>query len=164
MKISEYKGNKVLKNFRGRLASHDATLPDCMCDVIWTDKNLLILEDNYDGTYEEHFVIPINMITNVEFGKKTEKRGSGGNALMSIAMMFFGAFGNGGFVYRHKEDAIEAEGEVYEDNIRIAYIADNDAKNDVYLVDMGGDEKKFVAYWKKHSSISANLDKKSLNQ
>lgn len=75
--ISEYKGETVLTDLTARLMPPNANYPDCMCELLLTNQHLFVLEDNFDGTYAEHFVFPIGQIQKLEektFGKTTAKR------------------------------------------------------------------------------------------
>lgn len=75
--IEEYKGEKVLTDLTARLMPPNDNYPDCMCEILLTKQHLYVLEDNFDGTYAEHFVFPIGQILKLEektFGKTTAKR------------------------------------------------------------------------------------------
>ncbi len=62
MKIKEYRGNKVYKQASARLLPWDDSKPDCICELLLTERNFYVLEDNYNGTYTEHYVFPVKEI------------------------------------------------------------------------------------------------------
>ena len=62
MKLKEYRGNRVLKQASARLVPWDASKPDCICELLLTERNFYVLEDNYNGTYTEHYVFPVKEI------------------------------------------------------------------------------------------------------
>ena len=62
MKLKEYRGNRVLKQASARLVPWDDSKPDCICELLLTERNFYVLEDNYNGTYTEHYVFPVKEI------------------------------------------------------------------------------------------------------
>ena len=83
-----YRDEPVLGTLACRLVPPDKHYPDCQCKVILTELNLYVLEDNYDGTYIEHFTIPIGDVLHIKcmesvildsgaMGYKPESRGLG---------------------------------------------------------------------------------------
>lgn len=75
--INEYKGETVLTNLTARLMPPNDNYPDCMCELLLTKQHLYVLEDNFDGTYAEHFIFPITQIQRLEekrFDKTTAGR------------------------------------------------------------------------------------------
>lgn len=61
-----YHNEPVLGVCEGRLVPPDPRYPDCRCTLLLTELCLYVIEDNYDGTYTEHFVIPIEDVLCIE--------------------------------------------------------------------------------------------------
>ncbi len=60
--IKEYKGFPVYASARGRLVPWNDSMPDCVCELLLTQLYIYVLEDNFDKTYTEHYVIPVQGI------------------------------------------------------------------------------------------------------
>lgn len=67
--LKEYKGETVLTDMIARLIPPNNYYPDCMCFLLLTKYHLYVLEDNFDGTYMEHFVFPVLQIQKMEVQK-----------------------------------------------------------------------------------------------
>ena len=61
-----FNDENVLGSLDCRLVPPDNRYPDCRCALILTESYLYVSEDNYDGTYTDHFVIPILDVTHIE--------------------------------------------------------------------------------------------------
>jgi len=61
-----YRDEPVLAALNGRLVPPDERYPDCECEVILTELNFFVVEDNYNGTHTEHFTIPIGDVLCIE--------------------------------------------------------------------------------------------------
>lgn len=72
-RLKEYKGEKVLAGMTARLIPPNDNYPDCMCDLLLTKYRLYVLEDNFDGTYTEHFVFSIQRLQKMEIKKSGEE-------------------------------------------------------------------------------------------
>ena len=46
MKLREYRGSRVLKQASARLVPRDDSKPDCICELLLTERNFYVLEDN----------------------------------------------------------------------------------------------------------------------
>lgn len=96
--IEEYKGETVLTDLTARLMPPNDNYPDCMCELLLTKQHLYVLEDNFDGTYAEHFVFPIGQIQKLEektFGKTTTRR-TGITAFLLALLSLGGAIASAG--------------------------------------------------------------------
>ena len=89
--IEEYKGEKVLTDLTARLMPPNDNYPDCMCELLLTKQHLYVLEDNFDGTYAEHFIFPISQIQRLE-EKTFEKTTAGRTGITAflLALLSFG--------------------------------------------------------------------------
>ena len=60
-----YKGETVRSSMSARIHPTDATIPDCICILLLTDSHLFIIEDNFDGSYTDHYVIKTGLIEDI---------------------------------------------------------------------------------------------------
>lgn len=89
--IEEYKGEKVLTDLTARLMPPNDNYPDCMCELLLTKQHLYVLEDNFDGTFAEHFIFPVSQIQKLE-EKTFEKTTAGRTGITAflLALLSFG--------------------------------------------------------------------------
>ncbi len=93
-RIGKYRQEKVLAQLTARLVPPNNSYPDCMCEVLMTDRHLYVLEDNYDDTYKEHFALTIGQIKQMETRVDSNERdvpGSDYTALQAAVVSFLGA-------------------------------------------------------------------------
>jgi hypothetical protein len=64
--LDTYLDEHVLSYLDCRLVPPDNRYPDCRCALILTELRLYVSEDNFDGTYTDHFAIPILDVLRVE--------------------------------------------------------------------------------------------------
>lgn len=57
--MDTYLDEYVLAHLECRLVPPDIRYPDCRCVARLTESRLYISEDNFDGTYIDHIIIPI---------------------------------------------------------------------------------------------------------
>lgn len=101
-KINEYKGEKTVTQLTARLIPPNENYSDCRCELVLTKGHLFILEDNFDDTWTEHFVFPIEQIESIEAQKDTQRSKSNNsatrNAIGSLTTLFVSPlFGNAVF-------------------------------------------------------------------
>ena len=61
----DYKGENIMATVSGKLNSYEKTIPDCECNIYLTDMHIFVAEDNYDGTYTDHYIFPISNVVDV---------------------------------------------------------------------------------------------------
>ena len=64
--MNTYLNETVIDCLHGRLVPPDNRYPDCLCALILTESHLYVAEDNYDGTYTNHFAFPILDVQRIE--------------------------------------------------------------------------------------------------
>lgn len=64
--LISYRGENVVKHINARLVPPDARYPDSVCELLLTERHFYVLEDNYDGTYTEHFNLHLGQIDKME--------------------------------------------------------------------------------------------------
>ena len=62
----EYRGEKIEAGLTARLIPPGAQYSDSFCRLILTERHLYILEDNYNGTYNELYAFFIERIQDME--------------------------------------------------------------------------------------------------
>lgn len=83
-----YKDEKILKKIASRLVPPDNTYQDCVCKVIMTENFLYILEDNFDGSFNCLFEIPLKKILSVEkYISEDGREASGDDGFISIRQL-----------------------------------------------------------------------------
>lgn len=80
----EYRGQKIVDTFCGRMIPPNDNYPDCECLVVLTAQHLYVLEDNYDGTYETHFAFVLGEIDDIKIVQEENEQHSG-NQPVSLA-------------------------------------------------------------------------------
>jgi hypothetical protein len=73
--LDTYKGEKILICMSVRIHPADKNIPDCRCILALSERHLFIIEDNYDGTYTDHYYINVRQIEDVRISvpDNTEK-------------------------------------------------------------------------------------------
>ena len=89
--IEEYKGEKVLTDLTARLMPPNDNYPDCMCELLLTKQHLYVLEDNFDGTFAEHFIFPVSQIQKLE--EKTFEKTTAGRTGITVFLLALLSFG-----------------------------------------------------------------------
>lgn len=67
----EYKGEDVKAKLEGKICSYDKSVPDSICTIYLTDMNIFVSEDNYDGTFTDHYIFPLSGVTDILMEKPT---------------------------------------------------------------------------------------------
>lgn len=68
----EYRGEKIIEGLTARMMPSNSGYPDCMCELFLTNQHLYVVEDNFDGTYENHFVFTLGVIKEIGMAKVEE--------------------------------------------------------------------------------------------
>jgi len=63
--MDTYKTENVVAEITAKIHPADKNIPDCRCNLVLTERHLFVLEDNYGGTFEEHYVIDIRFIEDI---------------------------------------------------------------------------------------------------
>lgn len=61
----EYRGEKVIAKVIGKICSYEEDIPDCVCNIYLTDLHIFVSEDNYDGTFTDHYVYHLSNVIDV---------------------------------------------------------------------------------------------------
>ena len=63
--MDTYKTENVVAEITAKIHPADKNIPDCRCNLVLTERHLFVLEDNFNGTFEEHYVIDIMFIDDI---------------------------------------------------------------------------------------------------
>lgn len=72
-KMETYRGEEVKGSMTARLYPADNTVPECQCVLRITPMHLFVSEDNFDGTYEDHYILAHNMIEEIKVSAPYKK-------------------------------------------------------------------------------------------
>lgn len=61
----KYREEEVKAKLEGKLCSYDKSVPDCVCAIYLTESHIFVSENNYDGTYKDHYVFPLSCVKDV---------------------------------------------------------------------------------------------------
>lgn len=78
--MKEYKGEKVIESLTLRMIPPNPGYPDCLCELLMTNQHLHVVEDNFNGTYQNHFTFTLAEIKEIgmaEVEKYDSSCGSG---------------------------------------------------------------------------------------
>lgn len=87
MMEKEYRGQKVMDTFCGRMIPPNDNYPDCECLVVLTTQHLYVLEDNYDGTYETHFEFVLSQIDDIKIVQEKNDQYSDHQAVSAASVV-----------------------------------------------------------------------------
>ena len=60
--MATYKDEEVLGTIEAQIHPMDNSVPDCRCVIRLTSMHVYVSEDNFDGTYTDHYVLDIGKI------------------------------------------------------------------------------------------------------
>lgn len=86
----EYRGQKIMDTFSGRMIPPNDNYPDCECLVMLTAQHLYVLEDNYDGTYETHFEFVLSEVDDVKIVQEKNDQYSGNQTVSAASVVATG--------------------------------------------------------------------------
>ncbi len=86
----EYRGQKIMNTFSGRLIPPNDNYPDCECLIVLTEQHLYVLEDNYDGTYETHFEFVLGEVDDVKIVQEKKDQYSGNQSVSAASVVVTG--------------------------------------------------------------------------
>ena len=67
--MDTYKTENVVAEISAKIHPTDKNIPDCRCNLVLTERHLFVLEDNFDGSFEEHYVLDIKFIDDIVISK-----------------------------------------------------------------------------------------------
>lgn len=93
--MKEYRGENIVDRLKARLLPPDAQYPDCLCDLILTERHLYVVESGNDRDVT-HFVLFIERIRDMETqirGVKYKRTAFGEMFLNGTLSLFAGIMG-----------------------------------------------------------------------
>ena len=70
--METYKSEEVIESLVARIHPTDNSVPECRCYIRLTSRHVFISEDNYDGTYEDHYVLDVSQIDEIKISEPYE--------------------------------------------------------------------------------------------
>ena len=64
--METYKSEEVVEMLTAKIYPTDKRIPECRVIIRLTSRHLFISEDNYDGTFEDHYVIDFPQISEIK--------------------------------------------------------------------------------------------------
>lgn len=142
--MSEYNGFPVNSSAKARLVPWGDSKPDCMCELLLTELYLYVLEDNFDKTYTEHYVVPVNKISFLGITTSVSRGKDETSAVMNMAAAAVMGAVTGIYVYDGKSMSGKRKVKYY---LRIDYLDDRGEKDTIYFENLDLQAEKFVEYW-----------------
>lgn len=65
----QYRGESIIEKITAKIHPADSSIPDCRCELVLTQGHLFVLEDNFDGTCEEHYILPVSQIESIRISQ-----------------------------------------------------------------------------------------------
>ncbi len=139
-----HNNEKVLDNMSARINPIDNNIPDCICMLVLTEDHLYVIEDNYDGSYTEHYVIDVSLIDDVRLSvpEKNENDSAPGSATDLRK-------GREASIFRLKAPGRLRGISIPKKYLEIIYNDDNGEKQHLYFDECDGQENKFINTFKK---------------
>ena len=64
-----YKSEEVIESLNAKIHPTDKRVPECRCYIRLTSGHVFISEDNYDGTYEDHYILDVAQIEEIKISE-----------------------------------------------------------------------------------------------
>lgn len=142
--LTEYNGFPVYSFAKARLVPWGDSKPDCVCELLLTELYLYVLEDNFDKTYTEHYVVPVNKISFLGITTSVSREKDKASAAMNTAAAAVMGAVTGIYVYDGKSMSGKKKVKYY---LRIDYLNDRGERDTIYFEDLDSQVEKFVEYW-----------------
>ena len=131
-----YKYEEVLEQVEARILPYDEMVPECDCEILLTNRFFVVLEDNYDGTYDEHYKIDVKKIKDIGYYKRegeveTLMKKSEMSAAESIVLALFSIFSSATVVYGRRNK--KKQNIKY---LKLSYTSDEGKPEDLYFRNM----------------------------
>ena len=145
-----YNTEKVLDNISARIRPIDKNIPDCICMLVLTEEHFYVIEDNYDGSYTEHYVIDVSLIKDIRLGipEKNESKPAPGSAADLEK-------GREARIFRLKAPGRLRGVAIPEKYLEIIYNDENNLKQHLYFDECDDQVKRFINSFKKIQSLPA---------
>ncbi len=133
-----YQGETVIQHIRARSMEKDCL--DCVCDVLLTDAHVIVAEDNFDGTWTEHYVLPMRDMVSIGL-RGVEAQGKKGAQTSGRVADALGAALGGLFGARERQTTPVGSQKGGGNYLCIAY-RDGEALRQLYFYEWSGNIRK----------------------
>ena len=119
--MDTYKSENIIMSFNARINPTDKNVPDCMCILALSSNHLFVIEDNFDGTFFDHYIIDINMIDKIDVYE--DEKFIDGHGYMGGAFDYDNTY-KGGLVFNILKELVRprGRGDSHRAKIRTLYI------------------------------------------
>ena len=67
--MEKYKSEEVIESLTAKIYPTDKRVPECVCYIRLTSGHVFISEDNYDGTYEDHYILDVSQVDEIKLSE-----------------------------------------------------------------------------------------------
>ena len=64
-----YRSEEVIESLTAKIHPTDNRIPECQCCIRLTSEHVFISEDNFDGTYEDHYILDVAQIDEIKLSE-----------------------------------------------------------------------------------------------
>lgn len=139
--LKKYKGFQVLCHAQAKLVPWGDSKPDCVCELLLSELYLYVLEDNYNNTYTEHYVIPIKNLNYIGITfTVTRDKGVSSSAMLDAATLVIGAVSG---TYVHNVSGTKP-GKKVNYYLRIDYMSDEGKNETIFFENFDRQTEKMI--------------------
>lgn len=139
--LKNYNGFQVLCHARAKLVPWGDSKPDCVCELLLTELYLYALEDNYNNTYTEHYIIPVKKLKYIGITSTvTREKSVESSAMLDAATLVVGAV-SGTYVYNVSGTKPGKRVRYY---LRIDYMNDESKNETIYFENFNRQTEKMI--------------------
>ena len=67
--MENYRSEEVIASLNARIHPTDKRVPECRCYIRLTSDHVFVSEDNYDGTYEDHYILDVAQVDEIKISE-----------------------------------------------------------------------------------------------
>lgn len=139
--LKSYHGFQVLCHAQAKLVPWGDSKPDCVCELLLTELYLYVLEDNYNNTYAEHYLIPVKKLKHIGITSTvTREKGVEPSAMLEAATLVVGAV-SGMYAYNVSGTKPGKKVNYY---LRIDYMNDESREETIFFENFNRQTEKMI--------------------
>lgn len=139
--LKNYHGFPVLCHAQAKLVPWGDSKPDCVCELLLTELYLYALEDNYNNTYTEHYIIPVKKLKYIGITSTvTREKNVESSAMLDAATLVVGAVSG---MYVHNVSGTKP-GKKVKYYLRIDYMNDESKNETIFFENFNRQTEKMI--------------------
>ena len=139
--LKEYNGFQVQCHVQAKLVPWGDSKPDCVCELLLTELYLYVLQDNYNNTYTEHYIIPVKKINYMGITSTvTREKSVEASPMLDAATLVIGAVSG---TYVHNVSGTKW-GEKVKYYLRIDYLNEESRGETVFFENVNQQTEKMI--------------------